>query len=66
MVWEVQSGKTMIQFAHFDPLVSRAFVTDIRLAIERPTRSALQEFDQRRSLRHDGESYSKVLSENKP
>ncbi|VDL79850.1 unnamed protein product [Nippostrongylus brasiliensis] len=66
MVWEVQSGKTMIQFAHFDPLVSRAFVTDIRLAIERPTRSALQEFDQRRSLRHDGESYPKGLGENIP
>ncbi|EYC17553.1 hypothetical protein Y032_0030g2130 [Ancylostoma ceylanicum] len=52
-VWDVQNGKRVVEFAHFDPLISRGFVTDIRLAIERPTRSALQDFDQRRSLRYD-------------
>ncbi|KAK6745476.1 hypothetical protein RB195_011912 [Necator americanus] len=54
-VWDVQFGKRVVEFAHFDPLISRAFVTDIRLAIERPTRLALQDFDQKRSLRYDVE-----------
>ncbi|VDP44567.1 unnamed protein product [Heligmosomoides polygyrus] len=31
MVWEVQSGKQLIQFAHFDPLLSKGFVTGRRL-----------------------------------
>lgn len=61
-VWEVQSGKHVIQFAHFDPLMSRAYVTDIRLAIERPTRSALQDLDHKRSLRHS-RRYDRELSE---
>ncbi|KAK5977897.1 hypothetical protein GCK32_005458 [Trichostrongylus colubriformis] len=63
MVWELQSGKHSIHFAHFDPLACRGFVTDIRLAIERPTRSALQEFDQRRSLRYDGRRLDREVHE---
>ncbi|KAE9416632.1 hypothetical protein Angca_000916 [Angiostrongylus cantonensis] len=62
-VWEVQSGKHVMQFAHFDALMSRAYVTDIRLAIERPTRSALQDLDHKRSLRHGGRRYDRELSE---
>ncbi|VDM73002.1 unnamed protein product [Strongylus vulgaris] len=62
-VWDVQFGKRVLEFAHFDPLISRAFVTDIRLAIERPTRIALQDFDQKRSLRHDGRRYDREISE---
>lgn len=26
-VWDVQIGKRVVEFAHFDPLISRAFVT---------------------------------------
>ncbi|VDO21527.1 unnamed protein product [Haemonchus placei] len=59
----VSSTKQTIHFAHFDPIACRAFVTDIRLAIERPTRSALQEFDQRRSLRHDGRRLDREVHE---
>nr|CDJ95631.1 Hypothetical protein CBG17999 [Haemonchus contortus] len=57
------SAKQTIHFAHFDPIACRGFVTDIRLAIERPTRSALQEFDQRRSLRHDGRRLDREVHE---
>ncbi|KAK6017652.1 hypothetical protein OSTOST_16823, partial [Ostertagia ostertagi] len=63
MVWELESGKHTIHFAHFDPLVCRGFIADIRLAIERPTRSALQEFDQRRSLRYDGRRVDREVHE---
>ncbi|ETN85767.1 hypothetical protein NECAME_16662 [Necator americanus] len=62
-VWDVQFGKRVVEFAHFDPLISRAFVTDIRLAIERPTRLALQDFDQKRSLRYDGRRCDREISE---
>ncbi|KJH48335.1 hypothetical protein DICVIV_05576 [Dictyocaulus viviparus] len=61
-VWEVQSGKHVVQFAHFDALMGRAYVTDIRLAIERPTRSALKDLDYKRSLRY-GRRYDRELSE---
>ncbi|KAJ1355382.1 hypothetical protein KIN20_012766 [Parelaphostrongylus tenuis] len=61
-VWEVQSGKQVMQFAHFDALMSRAYVTDIRLAIERPTRSALQDLDHKRALRHS-RRYDREVSE---
>uniref|UniRef100_A0A158PBB3 Guanylate cyclase domain-containing protein n=1 Tax=Angiostrongylus cantonensis TaxID=6313 RepID=A0A158PBB3_ANGCA len=37
--------------------------THIRLAIERPTRSALQDLDHKRSLRHGGRRYDRELSE---